>query len=99
MGKLEISVVEFKNLVTIGGTGVTLWSAKRPEFDYMHGKQSIREVRDERGVTLAVFIGFDAGKVQQEVEVPAANIRSICRLPAQAEPEKPSIASGKAGAK
>ena len=98
MAKMDVSVVEFVNLVTIGATGMTLWSAKQPEHSIYHGKMSCREVRDERGVTLAVFIRYDAGPVQQEVEVPASNIRSICRLPVKDETpaERPAA---KAGAK
>jgi hypothetical protein len=86
MAKHEVSVVEFINLVTIGATGMTQWSSRLPEHSIYHGKMSCREVRNERGMTEAVFIRYDAGPVQQEVEVPASNIRSICRLPVKEEP-------------
>lgn len=98
MAKLEVSVVEFKAPgVTIGGRNWENWSRTAPAHDPYSGCTTVREVRDERGVTLALFFTYKAGKVEQEIEVPAGDIRSICRIPAvEPEAEKPAA---KAGAK
>ena len=88
MARLEVSVVEFREIVTIGGRGWPTWSAKAPEHDPYGGRVKCREVRDADGVTRAVFMTYEAGPVVQEVEVPAANIRSICRLPVTEIPPK-----------
>lgn len=102
MAALKISVVEFRDLITLGGRGWPTWSAKAPEHDPHSGKTSCREVVDERGVTAALFFTYSAGAVVQEVEVPASNIRSICRLPVPEEQpvaKAPLPPGAKAGAK
>lgn len=100
MAKREITNVDFRDLVTIvpGSTPVKYWSSKRPAHDPNQGKQGIREVCSEQGVTLALFISYEAGTVAQEIEVPAANIGGIVRRAIKDETplERPAA---KAGAK
>lgn len=83
----EITSIGFRNLVAIvpGGTESNSWSVDRPAHSPNTGKQSARAIMGAAGETLAVVISYQAGTVDQEVEVPAANIAGIVRRPAKEE--------------
>lgn len=91
MAKREITAVGFRNLVAIvpGGTESNNWSVDRPAHSPNTGRQSARAIMGSAGETLAVVISYQAGTVDQEVEVPAANIAGIVRRPVKEEPSAP----------
>jgi hypothetical protein len=88
MAKREITSIDFRELVTIvpGGTGSKNWSIDRPAHSPNTGKQSARSITGPAGDTLAIVITYQAGPVDQEIEIPAANIAGIVRRPPKDEP-------------
>lgn len=103
MAKREITSIGFRNLVAIvpGGTESNNWSVDRPAHSPNTGKQSARAIMGSAGETLAVVISYQAGAVDQEVEIPAGNIAGIVRRPVKEEPAAPKgePAPAKGGAK
>jgi hypothetical protein len=98
MAKREITSIDFCELVTIvpGGTASKYWSTDRPAHSPNVGKQAARAIMGTAGETLAIVISYQAGAVDQEVEIPAANIAGIVRRPVAEPKVDPAVAKASA---